>query len=114
MISEKQTQWGTKFLETLSKDLQDEFPEMKGFSVTNLKYCKLFYNYYSIRPQPEDELRQQLVVQIPWGHIKLIIGKIKDIRESQFYIEQTIANYMSSILVNKLDNLLSLQVSYKA
>jgi len=103
MISEKQAQWGTKFLETLSKDLQDEFPEMKGFSVTNLKYCKLFYNYFSFRPQVEDELNnspqvgdeisQQLVVQIPWGHIKLIIGKIKDVREAQFYIEQTVLKF---------------------
>ena len=42
MISEKQTAWGSKFLATLSNDLQDEFPEMKGFSITNLKYCKLF------------------------------------------------------------------------
>jgi hypothetical protein len=43
MIAEKQTAWGTKFLEQLSKDLMEEFPEMKGLSVTNLKYCKLFF-----------------------------------------------------------------------
>ncbi len=105
MISEKQTQWGTKFLETVSKDLFNEFPEMKGFSVTNLKYCKLFYDYFSIRPQlgdelknsPQsgDEIRQSLVIQLPWGHIKLIIGKIKDHTEAQFYIEKTIENNWS-------------------
>ena len=45
-ISEKQTNWGSRFLENLSKDLQDEFPEMKGFSVSNLKTCRLFYQYF--------------------------------------------------------------------
>lgn len=95
MIAQKQTAWGTQFLERLSKDLKEEFPEMEGFSVTNLKYCRLFYNYFAISPQAGDELGQQPVVRIPWGHIKLIIGKIKSITEAQFYINQTIENHWS-------------------
>lgn len=95
MISEKQTAWGSKFLETLSKDLQDEFPEMKGFSVSNLKFCKLFYNYLSIRSQAENEISESLFVQLPWGHIKLIITKIKENTEAVFYIKQTIENNWS-------------------
>ena len=50
MISEKENVWGSKFLEKLSIDLKSEFPDLKGFSVTNLKYCKLFYNFFIIRP----------------------------------------------------------------
>ena len=104
-ISEKQTKFGSKFLENLSPDLQEEFPEMKGFSVTNLKYCKLFYNYFVFRPQVGDELQNikspqledelNLVKQIPWGHIKLIINKIKNEKEAHFYIQQTIENNWS-------------------
>ena len=56
MIAEKQTAYGTAFLEHVSKDLKAEFPEMNGFSVTNLKYCKSFYNYVAIRPQVGDEI----------------------------------------------------------
>ena len=37
MISEKQTAWGTKFIAQLSKDLKEEFPNLQGFSETNLK-----------------------------------------------------------------------------
>lgn len=111
MISEKQTAWGTSFLETLSKDLKTEFPDMKGFSVTNLKYCKLFFNQFPFRPQAGDELKltgQQavdqispqsedenlftLITSIPWGHTKLIIDKIKDNIVAKFYIQQTIEN----------------------
>ena len=55
-ISEKQTAWGSKFLQQVSKDLMEEFPYMKGFSLPNLKYCKLFYEFFSIRPQLGDEL----------------------------------------------------------
>ena len=121
MISEKQTEWGTKFLETLSNDLRDEFPEMKGFSVTNLKYCRNFYDYFVIRPQlvgelqnsvnqlsiisPQlgDELDLSFIKQIPWGHIRLIIEKIKDKKEAKFYIEQTIENNWSrDVLANQI------------
>ena len=35
---QKAAQWGDKVLERLSKDLSSTFPEMKGFSKTNLKY----------------------------------------------------------------------------
>ncbi len=55
MISLKQTIWGDKFLETLSSDLRTEFPDMKGFSVTNLKYCRLFYTYFTFGPQLGDQ-----------------------------------------------------------
>lgn len=103
MIAEKQTAWGTKFLEQLSKDLQAEFPEMKGLSLTNLKYCKLFYTKFSIRHQPGDELKKlspqledefilNICKQIPWGHNKLIIDKTNDIKIALFYIQQTILN----------------------
>lgn len=116
MINEKDNVWGSRFLEQVSQDLKTEFPEMQGFSVTNLKYCKLFYNYFSIRPQLEDELKSiksprvggesgrkkmtdmpplDLVTKMPWGHIKELISKVKDIKEAQFYIEQTIAGHWS-------------------
>ena len=31
-------QWGSGFYESLSRDLKAEFHDMKGFSITNLKY----------------------------------------------------------------------------
>jgi hypothetical protein len=61
-IAEKEKVWGSKFLETLSKDLQSEFPEMKGFSVSNLKTCKLFFQYFSSQPVNQNENRDSLKV----------------------------------------------------
>jgi predicted nuclease of restriction endonuclease-like (RecB) superfamily len=115
MINEKQTAWGSKFLGTLSKDLQDEFPDMKGFSERNLNYCRMFYQFYEnvIVQQPVAQLQsidkqdaviiepaieqngQQLVAQIPWSHNILIFSKSKNVIEAKFYIQQTIENNWS-------------------
>lgn len=98
MISEKQTQWGTQFLEKLSSDLKSEFPEMQGFSTRNLKYIKQFYQFYTngqIGQQAVSQFGQQLVAQIPWGHNILIISKSKSINEAIFYINETIGNNWS-------------------
>ena len=121
MLSEKlsQSSWGDKVLETLSKDLRDEFPEMKGFSVSNLKTCKLFFEYFSsllvnenedlkslISSQLVNQLQiadnqynefnyqftdrlqetfiKDIVAKIPWGHIKVIITKIKKFQDMIF------------------------------
>lgn len=107
MISEKQTAWGTKFIEQLSKDLQVEFPEMKGLSARNLKYCRSFYLFYATTigqqavaqiqstDNESNTISQQLVAQlkqIPWGHNIHIFTKSKNTTVAQFYIQQTIKN----------------------
>lgn len=94
MIVEKQSQtaWGDKLIEQLSLDLKLEFPDMKGFSVTNLSYCKQFFRTYPILPQLGGQLPNNIIFNIPWGHIKLIIGKVKDLDIANFYFEQTLKN----------------------
>lgn len=59
-ITQRQTHWGTKFLANLSMDLQTEFPGMGGLTLTNLKYCRSFYQFYTNRKigqQPVDQLQ---------------------------------------------------------
>ena len=36
------SQWGNKFVETLSKDLRMTYPSREGYSVRNLNYMKQF------------------------------------------------------------------------
>jgi len=56
--------WGSGFYKLLSKELMAEFPDMHGFSITNLNYCKRFYLLYSqhseISQQIADEIHPQL------------------------------------------------------
>ena len=101
MISHKQavSSWGSKLIERVAADLKVDFPELKGLSNSNLKYCKRFYEFYrdnlavrAIGQQLVDQLPFELLKQIPWGHNILIFTKSKDAKEALFYIQQTIEN----------------------
>src|SRR6187402_3316003 len=101
-LTEKQAQsnWGDKIIAQLAKDLGSEFPGIKGFSGTNLKYIRKWFQFYSvigqqavgqlengsgkaskkISQQPVDQMVQQRIMQmplqlsqVPWGHHVQII-----------------------------------------
>jgi predicted nuclease of restriction endonuclease-like (RecB) superfamily len=90
--------WGTKVIENISKDLRSEFPEMKGLSAQNLKYMRKFAEEYAL-----NEIGQQAVDQIPWGHNIKILYDIKSKEERIWYIQKSIENGWSR-------NVLSLQI----
>jgi len=98
-----ETRWGSKFYDSLSKDLKTSFPDSSGFSKTNLIFMKQFYELF-----PENEIGQQLVNQImlvPWGHIVVLVNRVKkDRKKAIFYIQKTIEyNWSRSMLSNYLD-----------
>lgn len=104
MICERQVQegWGAGVLPRLAKDLHNELPEVKGFSVRNLKLMTQFYKEYQevslIRQQAVAQLEQpdmvskgqQLAAQIPWGHNVLLMQKVKDRKARLWYMQQTL------------------------
>jgi predicted nuclease of restriction endonuclease-like (RecB) superfamily len=81
--SQKQHGWGAKIIEKLSRDLQSGFPEMKGFSPQNLKYMRRFAEEYSL-----DEIGQQVIDQLPWGHNIILMYQVPDKKERAFYIQK--------------------------
>jgi len=93
MIANQQenAQWGTSILGKLAVDLKDEFPNMTGFSRSNLAFMAQFYRSY----RDADELVQQLVRQIPWGHNILIFSKSDLIETARFYLMATVQNHWS-------------------
>jgi predicted nuclease of restriction endonuclease-like (RecB) superfamily len=61
-ISEKQLLgWGKSIVPTLSAELKKEFPDLSGFSTTNLWYMVQFFNEYQ-----GDTNLQPLVGEISW------------------------------------------------
>ncbi len=82
---QQHTQWGSKLIETLSRDLQNSFPETHGFSVRNLERMRQFAQFY-----PALDFSAQAVPQLPWGHIVLLIQKVKIPHEQEWYARQTI------------------------
>jgi predicted nuclease of restriction endonuclease-like (RecB) superfamily len=98
--------YGSGFFSQLSKDLRTEFPEIKGFSESNLKYCKRFYLFYNQdnenRQQVVDDLNNTIFL-IPWGHHLALITKCKTPEEAHFYIKKTIENGWSrAVLLNMI------------
>ena len=75
VAKQNKSNWGSNFIENIATELKHEFPEIKGFSRRNLYAVKQWYLFYS----EKFEFVPQLVAQIPWGHNRLIITKIKDI-----------------------------------
>ena len=54
--------WGSGIVEQVSLDLQAAFPDVKGFSTTNLWYMKKWYQFYSANTN--DEKLQRLVGEL--------------------------------------------------
>ena len=67
-----ESKWGSGFFNQLSLDMRTTFPDETGFSVTNLKYMKRWYAFYSegvtIRQRVVDEICQQ-----PAGELEIVI-----------------------------------------
>ena len=86
-IVEKQKQfgWGKRIVERLSGDLKKEFPGLIGYSAQNLWYMRQFYLSYNKFPY-----LQQLVGDIPWGQNIVIMSRVKNEKEREFYLRNGI------------------------
>jgi len=98
---QKKSNWGSNFIEQLSIDLKHEFPEINGFSRRNLYAIRQWYSFYS----EQFEFVPQVVAQIPWGHNRLIISKIKELNQALFYAQETIENgWGRDVLESQIEN----------
>ena len=92
--------WGNKFIENLAQDIKLEFPQSTGYSVRNLKYMAKFAATY-----PDAEFVQQVVAQIPWGHNVVLLDKVADAEERNWYIEACRKNGCSrNVLVHQIES----------
>lgn len=86
-ILEKQQQkkWGTKVIDRLASDLRSAFPEMKGFSPSNLKYMRRFAEAY-----PECKIGQQAADQLPWFHNIVLLTQVTSLTAREWYAIKTL------------------------
>ena len=96
--------WGSGFLEKLSQDLMQEFPEMKGFSKRNLELIRQWHRYWTSDAAIAKQAVAQLV-SIPWGHNLAIISKCQSQAEALYYVQQTQAHGWSrAVLTHQIES----------
>ena len=115
------------YVEQLAKDLRAEFPDMKGFSRSNLFYIRKFYQFYAtvsvqqvvglnetsphiismqqpVALENESTVQQPVgfnlnILSVPWGHHVVLLDKAKSVDEALFYLHQTIENNWSRAIL---------------
>lgn len=100
-ILEKQQRykWGKSVVENLSKDLQNEFPGVKGFSSDNLWRMRKFAMHYN-----NNEKLAPLVQEIGWSHNIIVMEKCKEDLEREFYIKMTRKyGWTKNVLINQIE-----------
>ena len=126
---EKSEGWGKKIVENLATDLKVEFPEMKGFSVRNLRYMRNFAlaypNFNVLRHQLKDSeitkniilqhpaattnslsfqeslILQQLAAKLPWSHHMVLLDKVDENLKRLFYIRKCVENSWSRSILSE-------------
>ena len=86
----RNSEWGNKFVENLSKDMKMRFPSAKGYSVRNLKYMKKFAQIFT-----EDDVDEFGLGRITWSHHQILMSKVSNREEYIWYLEKTLEHKWS-------------------
>jgi predicted nuclease of restriction endonuclease-like (RecB) superfamily len=91
--------WGKSVVETLARDLQNEFPGIHGFSSANLWRIRNFYLAYC-----NSEKLAPLVREISWTKNVIIMERCKDELQREFYLKVTKKfGWTKDVLTNQLE-----------
>ena len=108
------SKWGLGVVDQLSKDLQNEFPGITGFSRSNIFRMKSFYEIYK-----GNEKVAQVVQQLGWGQNIELFTKIKDETQREFYAQMCIkegwtrATLVENIKANTYNSYLNNQNNFE-
>jgi predicted nuclease of restriction endonuclease-like (RecB) superfamily len=78
----EKSEWGDSVVTELAKYIQQNEPEIKGFSDKNIWRMKQFYETYKDFP-----MLSPLVREISWSHNLAIFSRCKTIEEREFYLK---------------------------
>lgn len=91
--------WGAKVIDQLARDLKDAFPDMRGFSPRNLKYMRALAQAW-----PAPEFVQQPAAQLPWFHLCILLDKVKDPADRDWYAGKSLEHGWSrNVLAMQID-----------
>jgi predicted nuclease of restriction endonuclease-like (RecB) superfamily len=82
LVRQQAEGWGSKVIDRLGRDLQSRFPGVEGFSPRNLKYMRSLAEAW-----PDPQIVPQRVALLPWGHLRLLLDRVKDPEARQWYLQ---------------------------
>lgn len=102
ILEEQERQgWGSAVITRLAEDLHREFPEMTGFSRSNLHYMRSFAATW---PQWDPKVPQP-VGHLPWGHIRVLLDKKLTPEAREWYAAEAVQHGWSrNVLMNMIMN----------
>jgi len=77
--------WGAKVIDRLARDLKAAFPDMRGWSSSNLKYMRFFAQHC-----PDGSFGQQPADQLPWFHVVTLLTQVNEPSERAWYATQAV------------------------
>jgi predicted nuclease of restriction endonuclease-like (RecB) superfamily/DNA-binding transcriptional ArsR family regulator len=115
---QKREGWGAAVIPRLARALQDDFPEVKGFSARNIGRMIAFHRAYPaptlilppavaklsqldtapkdqtarIEPSQSRAALQSLLWSVPWAHHALLLERVGDASARRWYMEQSLTN----------------------
>jgi len=122
---QEQQGWGAKIIDRLAQDLRTNFPNMKGFSRTNLMYMRAFAEAWpdtgncgsagaqidgancpaTVGRFQASPIVQQLLDKLPWGHHCVLLDKLKTREDRLWYARKAIEhNWSRNILVMQIES----------
>lgn len=72
-------------VDRLGHDLQQRFPGVEGFSPRNLRYMRSLAEAW-----PDPEMLPQHVALLPWGHLRLLLDRVKEPAARDWYLRAAV------------------------
>lgn len=107
---QKQYKWGANFMKSLSLDLRTEFPDVEGFSWSNLYKIRKWYLFYSSQLEflyqvgtklqvvdNADVQMPNILMFVPWRHQTVIVSKCDTIQAALFYLNKVVEGNLSRV-----------------
>ena len=85
--------YGTSFIDSLSKDIQQSFPGIKGMSARNLRYVAKFAREVNVE-------FCNGYCRIPWGHVAKLLDKTEPGERREWYRQAIIENGWSQVVLD--------------
>ena len=84
------SEYGDKIVKKAAEFMQNNYPQLRGFTKRNLERMIQFYSTYK-----DDEIATPLVTQLSWTNNLLILSGTKTKEERHFYLKLAIKNNYS-------------------